>query len=277
MGYLGRITEEQVERLLSGRGPDAGRDPELEELRSFVVALRATALVQPDRGEVEASLLRRLADTARSARDRAAAAPTAALSAAGPARALPWSRRLGLAARVAVAVALLPAVIAGLAYAGVTLPEPAREAMERIGLELPNQPQGEDGTAGRGGGVDGVERPARQGAPATAEPAAAGGAAKPATSSAGGDRGVGGGDPTRARGDGKDEQKATPDGSGQPAVPPGQAKPKPAKPPKPPSPPTVPPGQAKPKPAKAPKPAKPDKAANPANEHPQAGGGADKK
>ena len=38
-----------------------------------------------------------------------------------------------------MAIALLPAVMAGLAFAGVALPEPAREAFERVGIELPNQ------------------------------------------------------------------------------------------------------------------------------------------
>jgi hypothetical protein len=54
-----------------------------------------------------------------------------------------------LVARVAVAVASLPLVFAGLAFAGVNLPAPAQDAFDRLGIELPNQTTDDDteGTA----------------------------------------------------------------------------------------------------------------------------------
>ena len=36
--------------------------------------------------------------------------------------------------------AALPLLFAGLAVAGVTVPAPARDAFDRVGIELPNQP-----------------------------------------------------------------------------------------------------------------------------------------
>ncbi|HEX5893844.1 MAG TPA: hypothetical protein VFY33_03365, partial [Solirubrobacterales bacterium] len=58
-----------------------------------------------------------------------------------------------MVARVGIAVALLPLLLAGLAVAGVTVPDPARSAFETIGVELPNQPDessrgGDEGTLG---------------------------------------------------------------------------------------------------------------------------------
>jgi len=48
-----------------------------------------------------------------------------------------------LVARVGIAAALLPLLIAGLAFAGVTVPDPARSAFDSVGVELPNQPADE--------------------------------------------------------------------------------------------------------------------------------------
>jgi hypothetical protein len=45
-----------------------------------------------------------------------------------------------LAARVGIAVALIPLVLAGLAFAGVTVPGAARSAFHSVGITLPNQP-----------------------------------------------------------------------------------------------------------------------------------------
>ena len=104
------------------------------ELASFVSLVRTTVPARLD-PVAEVPLIERLAETARLAND-AATADTAPMQ---PVRATAWRPRLALAAKVAVAVALLPAATAGLAFAGVSLPEPAREAMERIGLDLPNQ------------------------------------------------------------------------------------------------------------------------------------------
>jgi hypothetical protein len=44
-----------------------------------------------------------------------------------------------LVARIAIAVAAIPALFAGLAVAGVKLPGPADSAFESVGIELPNQ------------------------------------------------------------------------------------------------------------------------------------------
>ncbi len=48
--------------------------------------------------------------------------------------------RFALVARVGIAVALIPLVLAGLAFAGVTVPSPARSAFDSVGITLPNQP-----------------------------------------------------------------------------------------------------------------------------------------
>lgn len=47
--------------------------------------------------------------------------------------------RLGLVARIAFAVALVPAAFAGLAVAGVNLPQSAQDAFNSVGIDLPNQ------------------------------------------------------------------------------------------------------------------------------------------
>jgi hypothetical protein len=58
-------------------------------------------------------------------------------------------------ARVAVAIALIPLVLAGLAVAGVTVPSPARSAFDAIGITLPNQPA-------KGSGVSSSEQRSAQ-------------------------------------------------------------------------------------------------------------------
>lgn len=128
MGFPRRLSREQQERLLAGAPfADGG---ELDRMAAFVRALPALVREQPD-DVLTAALLPRLAAAARSSAVEAEQAPTVARR---PAR----SRRM-LVARIAVAVALLPALMAGLAFAGVTLPEPARDAFDRVGVDLPNQ------------------------------------------------------------------------------------------------------------------------------------------
>lgn len=139
MGFARRIRDEDAERLLAGPAPQRGQRPDLDEVAVFLGAARVALPAQPD-PRVEVSLVQRLAATAGAAND----ATTAELPAV-PAPA--WRPRLALAAKVAVAVALLPATMAGLAFAGVQLPEPAREAFERIGLDLPNQSAVDEPTA----------------------------------------------------------------------------------------------------------------------------------
>jgi hypothetical protein len=61
--------------------------------------------------------------------------------------------RFALVARIGIAVALIPLVLAGLAFAGVTVPSPARSAFESVGITLPNQPSSthEKGTSSENG------------------------------------------------------------------------------------------------------------------------------
>src|ERR687897_1725358 len=148
MGFGARIRDVDAERLLSGHGSGNGR-AELVELASFVSLVRTTVPARLD-PVAEVPLIERLAETARLAND-AATADTAPMQ---PVRATAWRPRLALAAKVAVAVALLPAATAGLAFAGVSLPQPAREAMERIGLDLPNQSAVDEESTASGDEVD---------------------------------------------------------------------------------------------------------------------------
>ena len=112
---------------VNGNGAYEG---EMNEVALFESALRATVPAQPD-PRLGAALVPRLAETARAS---TVEAETHAV------RRRPRSRRGALVARVAIAVALIPLVLAGLAVAGVTVPKPARSAFDSIGITLPNQP-----------------------------------------------------------------------------------------------------------------------------------------
>ena len=100
-----------------------------QELTSFLQEIRAT-LVAPPTGAVATALPARLAAEAR------AAAPGASGRNAvrRPRRAL--ARPL---LRIGFAVAAIPLLFTGLAFAGVNLPSPANSAFESIGIDLPNQ------------------------------------------------------------------------------------------------------------------------------------------
>jgi hypothetical protein len=115
----------------------------------FMDALRAAVPTRPD-PRLGAGLVPRLAATARAstleAETRSMRRGTAA-TALAPRH--PRSRR-ALVARVAIGVALIPLVFAGLAVAGVTVPSPARSAFESVGIDLPNQPA-EKSNKGEGG------------------------------------------------------------------------------------------------------------------------------
>jgi len=116
-----------------------------QELTSFLLEVRAT-LVAPPTGSVATALPARLAAEARGV----APVPIAMNGDASRRR-----RRSPLARpllRVALAVAAIPLLFTGLAFAGVRLPDPANSAFESIGIDLPNQ--AEDG---RDGGVSGVD------------------------------------------------------------------------------------------------------------------------
>jgi hypothetical protein len=101
---------------------------EMNELALFESALRAAVPTQPD-PRLGVVLVPRLAEAAR--------ASTVEAETHAVRRGL-RSRR-GLVARVGIAVALVPLVLAGLAFAGVTVPQPARSVFHAVGITLPNQ------------------------------------------------------------------------------------------------------------------------------------------
>lgn len=111
---------------------------EMQEVEFFTHALRAAVPVQPRR-ELTATIVPRLAATARGA--TIVAETQATTSHAG----LPVRRsRRALVAKIAVAAASIPLLLAGLAFAGVTVPGPARDAFDSLGITLPNQPSADD-------------------------------------------------------------------------------------------------------------------------------------
>jgi hypothetical protein len=115
---------------------------EMQEAIVFMDALRAAVPTEPD-PRLRAELVPRLAGTARAstleAETRVMRRGTTTAVGSGM---RPRSRR-ALVARVAIAVALIPLVLAGLAFAGVTVPSPARSAFDSLGINLPNQPSQE--------------------------------------------------------------------------------------------------------------------------------------
>ncbi|HET8592315.1 MAG TPA: hypothetical protein VFL56_01510 [Solirubrobacterales bacterium] len=136
----------------------------MNEVALFQSALRAAVPTQPD-PLIGAELVPRLAEIARTA-SSAAGGPEHAVSAAPAPR---RSRRL-LVARVGIAAATIPLLLAGLAIAGVTVPDAARTAFETVGVELPNQPSDEGSE--KGPGTTGEQAPGTSGfpgAPATGE------------------------------------------------------------------------------------------------------------
>jgi hypothetical protein len=113
----------------------------MNEVALFETALRAAAPAQPD-PRLGRDLVPRLAQTARAATIEAETrAGTRGTASGGRRRA---RSRLALVARVCIAVGLIPLVLAGLAFAGVTVPGPARDAFDSLGIALPNQPSEQD-------------------------------------------------------------------------------------------------------------------------------------
>jgi hypothetical protein len=171
MPFPRRIRDEDAERLLAGLEPQPGRDGDLEELAGFVSAIGAAVPARPD-PRLEAPLVRELAETTRSAGAATTVEMPRERAAATAAGARVWRPRLALAGKVAVAVALLPAAMAGLAFAGVRLPDPARSALHSVGVELPNQSKGDtasdDEDAGTHDGQASQSRGSENGAAAAA-------------------------------------------------------------------------------------------------------------
>jgi hypothetical protein len=121
---------------VTGNGAYEG---EMNEVAMFESALRVAVPTQPD-PRLGRDLVPRLAQAARASM---VAAETR------PARRRPRSR-LALVARVGIAVALIPLVLAGLAFAGVTVPGPARSAFDSVGITLPNQPSDDQASSKAG-------------------------------------------------------------------------------------------------------------------------------
>jgi hypothetical protein len=114
----------------------------MNEVALFTNALRAAVPTQPDR-ELVATLVPRLAATARASTLEAETAATRRTTAQATRGARRPRSRFALVARVGIAVALIPLVLAGLAVAGVTVPSAARSAFDSVGITLPNQPAGQ--------------------------------------------------------------------------------------------------------------------------------------
>jgi cell division protein FtsN len=190
---------------------------EMREAALFTDALRAAVPVQPDR-DLTATIVPRLAATARSSTievETRTSRPTP-----GRRSGRPRSRRSLVAA--AIAVLLVPLLLAGLALAGVTVPGPARDAFDSVGIKLPNQPS-DHGRAPAGGDNGAQGDSGAQGANDTSNPAQA----KPKGN---------GGNSGAAHDHGRKQHEKTPGKAkktppGQTKTPPGQAK--------------TPPGQAK--------------------------------
>jgi hypothetical protein len=108
-------------------------EDEMTDVALFMNALRAAVPAEPDPG-LGADLVPRLAATVRASTIETET-QAQRIGAARRRRSL-----LTSVARVAIAIALIPFVLAGLAVAGVTVPSPARSAFDAIGITLPNQP-----------------------------------------------------------------------------------------------------------------------------------------
>ncbi len=125
-------------------GNGAYRD-EMSEIVLFQKALQAAVPSRPDPG-LGAELVPRLAHTVRAS----ALEIEGQAARRGPSRSRGAGfRRRARIARVALVVAVLPLALAGLAFAGVTMPSPVRSVFNSAGVHLPNQPSAghEAGTA----------------------------------------------------------------------------------------------------------------------------------
>jgi hypothetical protein len=150
------LSDEDVEQLLRGLAPQGS---EFVEVAEFTQEVRQTLPARPKNGS---DLVRQLAEAARSASpdDAVETPPIPVPTRARTFRLMP--PRLVAVARVTAVLALVPILFAGLAVAGVSLPEPARKAFEVVGVDLPNQPADDgqeseqtDGAAGEAGSEGG--------------------------------------------------------------------------------------------------------------------------
>jgi hypothetical protein len=136
------ISDAEAEGLLAAGSNGGDPGSRIDETAAFLRMAR-TALLEQPAPEVEADLIRRLAETAR------LGAASAIRERKRSARPIIRSRRR-LVVRLALAAAVVPAALAGLAFAGVSLPDPANSAFESVGVELPNQASDDD-DQGQGG------------------------------------------------------------------------------------------------------------------------------
>jgi hypothetical protein len=129
MGPLRHLDDRDLDRLIAGRGIDG--DLEAGDLAGLVDDVRATHLspVAQDTRE------RHLAAMAQTARLTPSTDPLPSV----PARRMPRNRFAAIAAAIAATTVTIGLGSAGLAVAGVDLPDPASTAFERLGLSLPNQ------------------------------------------------------------------------------------------------------------------------------------------
>ena len=134
MAFLRRLTETDEDRLIAGDAPARG---DFAEVAAFTSALRASASAQAV-PPASAAFIARLGEIARASVETAEK-PRSTVVLRPLSRPARPRRRLAMVARVAVAVATIPLLFAGLAFAGVGLPGPADDAFESLGVELPNQ------------------------------------------------------------------------------------------------------------------------------------------
>jgi hypothetical protein len=117
---------------MSGNG--AFEEKMSTEIKVFMDAARVALAERPD-PRLEADLVRRIASEARTA------------SAGAQTREIPGRGRFALPARIAVAAGSLVLATAGLAVAGVNLPDPVNSVFEKAGVNLPNQSGAEESAA----------------------------------------------------------------------------------------------------------------------------------
>src|SRR5687767_6757919 len=146
MRFFDRHSDQLAEQLLSDPEsvyPNDGHD----ETLLFVRALPAAVPALPDPA-LEAEMIPALAGAARSASLEASRVNTTTFDTTPAVAAPRWRLRLTV---LAAAVAVLPILMVGLAYAGVGLPDAVDDGFEAIGVDLPNQAQAGDAPAGAEG------------------------------------------------------------------------------------------------------------------------------
>jgi hypothetical protein len=134
MGPLRHLDDRDLDRLIAGRGIEG--DPEAGDLAGLVDDVRATHL----RPVAQDTRERHLAAMAQTARLTPSTDPLPSVPARRSLRSLmPRNRFAAITAAIAATTVTIGLGSAGLAVAGVNLPDPASTAFERLGLSLPNQ------------------------------------------------------------------------------------------------------------------------------------------